>query len=61
MFGYERGGGVEGECTEDSIQIGNRAGDVVRVVMDVWDLFSAASGAPSFSGDEIAGFVASQT
>ena len=45
----------------DSISIGDRAGDVVRVIVDLWDLFVAASSTLGFSRDDMAGFVAFET
>ena len=47
-----------GEGTAYSIPIRDRAADVVRVIVDVWDSFVATSSAPSFSGGYMAGFVA---
>ena len=61
MFGYDWGNGGEGEGTADNIVIRDRAGDFVRFAVDVWDLFVAASSAPSFSREDIAGFVAFDT
>ena len=55
------GAGGESKGTEDGIRVGDRARDVFRVVVDVGDLFVAASSTSGFSRDDVACFVTFET
>ena len=57
VFSDKWGASGEGEGSADGIPVGDRAGDVVGVVVDVGNLFVAASCASGFSGDDVACFV----
>ena len=61
MFRDKWGASGEGKGTADGISVGDRARDVVRVVVEVGGLFVAASCASGFSGDDVACFVTFDT
>lgn len=57
VFSDEWGAGGEGEGASDGVAVRDGARDIVPVVVDMWDLFVAASCTSGFSGDDVARFI----